>query len=333
LADSQTTTQFTETREAARELSRIASESVSNVRVRTTLRGGIRSLRPHQWVKNLLVFGGLIFSRSLLQPSAIWLSVNAFVIFCMVSSAIYLFNDLRDMEADRLHPLKRKRPLASGAISRGAASVLMCAMLAVAGFASLTLRPAFSLVICVYVAMNVAYSLGVKRLVIVDVMFIAFGFVLRAVGGALVIDVVPSVWLMLCTFLLALLIGFGKRRHELTLPDAQARAHRQTLQGYTVALLDLLMAISGGAAVVCFALYTVADETIARFGTRNLIITLPFVLYGVFRYLYLVHKNERARGEDPSQLLATDAPTIINVLLWALVVCFVIYSRGKWQIW
>ncbi len=138
---------------------------------------------------------------------------------------------------------------------------------------------------------------------------------------------------MLCTFLLALLIGFGKRRHELTMLQTMATRHRHSLSGYTVALLDSMMTIAGGAAIVSFALYTMADETVARFGSRNLILTLPFVIYGVFRYLYLVHKNENTNREDPAQLLVTDAPTIINIMLWASAVCAIIYTRGAWKIW
>ncbi|GAC1446483.1 MAG: decaprenyl-phosphate phosphoribosyltransferase [Pyrinomonadaceae bacterium] len=323
MSDSQFTPNINSAHDASLEISR----------VKTTLRGVILSLRPHQWVKNLLVFGGLIFSHSLLQASAVWLSVTAFIMFCMVSSAIYILNDMRDTEADRMHPLKRLRPLAAGTISRGVAGVLMCVLLTIAGLGSLTLRPSFSLVICIYVATSIAYSFGLKRMVIVDVMIIAFGFVLRAIGGALVLDVTPSAWLMICTLLLALLIGFGKRRHELTLLQNMATQHRQSLGGYTVALLDSMMTIAGGAAVVSFALYTVADETVARFGSRNLIITLPFVIYGVFRYLYLVHKNEAHNCEDPSQLLVTDAPTIINIIFWACTVCAIIYTRGAWKIW
>lgn len=323
MADSQLTTNINRTHDATLHISR----------VRTTLRGVVSSLRPHQWVKNLLVFGGLIFSHSLFQTAAVWLSVKAFLLFCIVSSAIYILNDLRDIEADRLHPLKRLRPLAAGTISRRVAGILICVLLTIAGFGSLTLRPAFSLVICIYVALSIAYSLGLKHIVIVDVMIIAFGFVLRAIGGALVLDVTPSAWLMLCTLLLALLIGFGKRRHELTMLQNIACQHRYSLSGYTVTLLDLMMTLSGGAAVLSFALYTMADETVARFGSRNLIITLPFVIYGVFRYLYLVHKNENSNREDPSQLLVTDAPTFINVALWACAVCMIIYTRGAWKIW
>ena len=303
----------------------------SGSRIATTLRSLITSLRPQQWVKNTLVFGGLIFSRSLLHWQVVWLSLSAFAIFCMASSGIYLLNDLCDVKADRKHPLKRFRPLASGKLSLNVARAAMCLLLVGSASLALLLRPVFALVLGIYLVLNVAYSLGLKRVVILDVMAIAFGFVLRAVAGAVVIGVGASPWLVLCTLMLALLMGFGKRRHELNLLQAEAHNHRQSLDGYSLQFLDLMMTITAGAALVTYALYTMADETVARFNSHSLVLTVPFVLYGIFRYLFLVHK--RMGGGDPARLLVTDVPTLINLGLWVVVVCFSLYGPRAWHPW
>lgn len=310
---------------------KFAVEKRASPGVVTTLRFLLVSLRPQQWVKNTLVFGGLIFSRSLLHWEVVRLSLFAFAIFCTASSGIYLLNDLCDVEADRRHPLKRFRPLASGKFSLNVARGAMGLLLVGSASFSLLLRPAFALVLGIYLVLNIAYSLGLKRVVILDVMAIAFGFVLRAVAGAVVIGVGASPWLVLCTLMLALLMGFGKRRHELNLLQAEAHKHRQSLDGYSLQFLDLMMTISAGAAVVTYALYTMADETVARFSSHSLVLTVPFVLYGIFRYLFLVHK--RMGGGDPARLLVTDAPTLINLGLWVVVVCFSLYGPRAWHPW
>jgi len=296
-----------------------------------TLRAITRSLRPHQWVKNSLIFGGLIFSRSLLHWEVVWLSISAFITFCLASSAVYLLNDLRDIEADRRHPTKRLRPLAAGELSPVSAGITMAALLIGSTLAALSLGWSFSVVLWTYLVLNVAYSMGLKRVVILDVMVVATGFVLRAVAGAVVIKVQPSPWLILCTLMLALLVVFGKRRHELSLLEGEARNHRASLDGYSIQFLDLMMGIAGASAVVTYALYTMADETVARFGTRHLVVTTPWVLYGVFRYLYLVH--QRMEGGDPAYLFVTDRPTLVNGLMWVLVVCFILYAPPGWQPW
>lgn len=289
------------------------------------------SLRPQQWVKNTLIFGGLIFSRSLLHWEIVRLSLYAFAVFCLASSGIYLFNDLCDVEADRKHPLKRLRPLAAGKFGVNTARIAMGLLLAGSVLLAILLRPRFALVLGIYLLLNVAYSLGLKRVVILDVMAIAMGFVLRAVAGAVVIGVGTSPWLVLCTLMLALLMGFGKRRHELTLLQEQATSHRQSLDGYSLQFLDLMMTITAGAALVTYALYTMADETVARFNSHSLVLTVPFVLYGIFRYLFLVHK--RMGGGDPARLLVTDAPTLINLGCWVVVVCFILYGPRAWHPW
>ncbi len=310
----------------------LAEESPAlSFRMTSAVRGLLVSLRPQQWVKNTLLFGGLIFSRSLMHWTTVRLSLCAFAIFCMASSGVYLLNDLCDVEADRRHPLKRFRPLAAGKFSLNVARGAMGVLLLGSALLALLLRPAFALTLVVYLLLNVAYSLGLKRVVILDVMAIALGFVLRAVAGAVVIGVTASPWLVLCTLMLALLMSFGKRRHELNLLEGEAHNHRQSLDGYSIQFLDLMMTISAGAAVVTYALYTMADETVARFNSHSLVLTVPFVLYGIFRYLFLVHK--RMEGGDPARLLVTDMPTLINVGLWVVVVCFILYGPRAWHPW
>ncbi len=282
-----------------------------------------RALRPHQWVKNFLVFGALIFSRSLFDPAAIWNSGLAFVAFCCASGAAYLWNDLRDAASDREHPVKRLRPIASGEISLPAAGAAM-AVLAVTGvLVSLALPPAFQAALGAYLALNAGYSLGLKRVVILDVMLVAMGFVLRAVAGAAAIEVEASPWLILCTLMLSLLVSFGKRRQELHLMGGGAGNHRATLKEYSVATLEMMMTVSAGAAIVCYSLYTMADETGARFGSTNLVYTTPIVLFAVFRYLLRVFQHRE--GGDPARLLLSDRPLLIAVLVWLAAVCVIVY--------
>lgn len=305
--------------------------AASGVSIGATVRWLLVSLRPQQWVKNTLIFGGLIFSRSLFHWEIVRLSLSAFAIFCMASSGIYLLNDLCDIKADRKHPLKRLRPLAAGKFSLNTARGAMCLLLVGSASLAILLRPKFALVLGIYLLLNFAYSLGLKSVVILDVMAIAMGFVLRAVAGAVVIGVGASPWLVLCTLMLALLMGFGKRRHELNLLQEEALNHRQSLEGYSLQFLDLMMTITAGAALVTYALYTMADETVARFNSHSLVLTVPFVLYGIFRYLFLVHK--RMGGGDPARLLVTDAPTLINVGFWVVMVCFILYGPRAWHPW
>lgn len=290
-----------------------------------SLKEYVLALRPHQWVKNVLVFGALVFSHSLLDWSAVRLSVSAFLLFCAASSGIYLLNDLRDLEHDRKHPIKRLRPLASGAVNPSAAFVVMPALMAGSLVGAFVLRAEFAVILLAYVAINIAYSYGLKRMVIVDVMVIALGFVFRAVSGAVAIGVATSPWLILCTLTLALLVGFGKRRHELFLLGNDAQGHRASLESYSLPFLDMMMGISGATAVVTYSLYTLAPETAARVGSPYLVLTVPWVMYGIFRYLYLVHQQEE--GGDPTHLFVSDFPTLINAILWVVTVLLVIYYR------
>ena len=287
------------------------------------LRGLLVEMRPQEWTKNLLVFSGVIFSKSLTDVNSIWISVLGFAVFCAASSGVYLFNDLCDLKADREHPVKRNRPIASGVLDINFACVAMVALFAVAVAGALALGQGFALIIGVYLVTCLAYSLRLKDIVILDVILIASGFVLRAVSGAVLIGVAASEWLLLCTSMVALLIGFGKRRHELVLLEGTAGNHRRSLSDYSLEFLDSIMAICAGSALITYALYTRADETIARVGSRGMLITIPFVVYGIFRYLFLIHK--RKAGGDPVQILLRDRPTLLNLALWIITAGLVIY--------
>ncbi len=296
-----------------------------------SVRALLKSMRPHQWVKNLLLFGGLVFSQSLLDPARVLLALQGFLLFCLASSAVYLLNDLHDIEKDRQHPKKRLRPLASGALSPRAAMTAMAGLAAMAVWGGFLLGVTFGALVAIYLIQNVAYTHSLKRQPILDVMCIASGFVLRAIAGSIVIGTVPSPWIVLCTMTLAVFVGFGKRRHELVSLSENATKHRDCLAGYSQQFLDLMMAVSAASAVVSYSLYTVADQTVARFGTHLLMATTPFVMYGIFRFFYLVHL--RTEGGDPSKLFVTDRPTLINGGLWAVTVCAIVYSPAEWLPW
>ena len=289
------------------------------------------SLRPHQWVKNLLVFGSLLFSQSLRDATAVFHSVHAFLLFCFAASSIYLLNDVNDREEDCRHPTKRLRPVASGQISSATALGVMLCLAVGSILSAFQINKTFGGVLAMYVLMNVAYTLKLKQVVILDVMILAFGFVLRAIGGAVAIGVPASSWLVLCTLTLALLVGFGKRRNELAVLQGDASRHRSNLEEYSLPFLDLMMTISGGAAVVMYALYTTAAASSGRIGSPLLVMTTPFVIYGIFRYLYLVHRL--SEGGDPSRLFVSDRPFLINGVLWVLACSLAIYGPTHWAIW
>ena len=308
------------------------SEIRSNIGVKvanytTALKWVLVSMRPYQWVKNVLVFAALFFSLSFLDPQSILLSIGAFISFCLASSAIYLLNDYRDRASDREHPEKKNRPLASGKLAPSTALFFFFLTLILGVVLAASINSLFLLVVAVYIVLNIGYSMGLKKLVLVDVMIIAMGFLLRAVAGAFAIDVVPSPWLFICTLMLALLLVFGKRRHELASLDLNAGNHRKSLEEYSLPFLDGLMFVSAGAAIVTYSLYTMAEEVIERFETEWLLVTTPLVIYGVFRFLYLIYI--RKEGGDPTKMMISDRPFIINALLWILMILFVLYlSKG-----
>jgi 4-hydroxybenzoate polyprenyltransferase len=283
----------------------------------------LASLRPRQWVKNLFVFAGVIFSQQLFTP-LVWRAWAAFIIFCGLSGAVYLFNDVADADKDRLHPSKRLRPVASGALPVRAA--VGCGALLLAGClaAAYTLGPTFGLVALSYAALLTAYSVWLKHLVILDVLTVAAGFVLRAVAGAVAVDVEISGWLLICTILIALFLALGKRRHEYRTLKGGAAAHRPILAEYSEGFLDQMISVVTASTVTAFALYTMSPETVAKFHTRLLPLTLPFVLYGVFRYLYLLYRRDL--GGNPSDLLVTDRALLVDALLWMLATLAIIYG-------
>jgi 4-hydroxybenzoate polyprenyltransferase len=283
----------------------------------------VRSLRPQQWAKNLFVFAGLLFSGRLLDRAAWPAALAAFVIFCGLSGAVYLVNDVLDRGADSQHPVKRHRPIASGALSPrlALATALVLAAACVAG--AVAINGNLTMTAVAYVALLVAYSAALKHHVIIDVLTLSAGFVLRAVAGAVAIGVPISHWLLVCTTLLALFIGLSKRRHELTLLNDGAAGHRPILQEYSPYLLDQMISVVTAATLVAYSVYTFSSETAARLGSDRLGLTIPFVLYGIFRYLYLVH--QRNEGGSPSELLFTDRPLLICVALWVAAVVLVIY--------
>jgi 4-hydroxybenzoate polyprenyltransferase len=281
------------------------------------------SLRPHQWLKNLVVLAALVFSKHLFDAPAVAQAALAFAIFCALAGAVYLVNDLADLERDRLHPAKRTRPLASGALSPGAARAAATLLFVVAVAAAWTLGPGFLLCALAYPALGLAYSLGLKHVVILDVLAVALGFVLRAVAGAVAIGVHFSPWLLVCTILLALFLVLAKRRHELvTLDDAVG--HRQILAEYSPYLLDQMIAVVTASCLTAYAFYTLAPETVEKYRTERLALTIPFVIYGIFRYLYLVHRRDQ--GGSPGEVLLTDRPLLAAVALWAIAMVLIVYT-------
>ena len=282
------------------------------------------SLRPHQWTKNLVVLAALAFSKHLFDDAdAVMRAGVAFVVFCALSGAVYVVNDLADLERDRLHPVKRARPIASGALPVPAARAAAAALFGLGLVAAWALGPGFFLCALAYLALNLAYSFGLKNVVILDVLAIAIGFVLRAVAGAVAIQVAFSEWLIVCTLLLALFLALAKRRHELvTLEDAAG--HRSSLAEYSPYLLDQMIAVVTASCLTAYAFYTLAPETVEKYRTDRLAFTIPFVIYGIFRYLYLVHRKEQ--GGSPSDVLLADRPLLVAVALWAAAVVLIVYA-------
>lgn len=283
----------------------------------------IISLRPGQWTKNLLVFAALIFAVKLLDPAALANASAAFLIFCALSGAVYLVNDVSDREADAMHPIKRMRPIASGALSPAAALGWAAALSVVALAAAYWLQPMFAVSASAYLALFVLYTRWLKHIVILDVMSIAIGFVLRAEAGGLVIGVPVSDWLLVCTILGALFLGLAKRRHEITMLGDGAKGHRRILEEYDPYLLDQMIAIVAAATLVVYVVYCASPETAERFSTKLLVLTTPFPIYGIFRYLYLVHRKHG--GGSPSDMLLRDRPLLSCVALWGIAVVLIIY--------
>lgn len=285
----------------------------------------LKTMRPRQWTKNLLLFAGLIFAQHLFHIDSLLKTLGAFFLFCLLSSTIYIINDIQDVEHDRAHPLKSKRPIAAGLLSIRVAAVAAAAIAGISLILSFLLDSTFGYVALGYCMLLFVYSLTLKHVVILDVLTIAIGFVLRAIAGAVVIDVEFSSWLLLCTILLALFIALSKRRHEIVLLGENANAHRKILEEYSEHLLDQMIGVVTASTLMAYALYTMAPETRAKFGTSYMILTIPFVIYGIFRYLYLVHQKEL--GGSPTTILITDKPILFDVLLWTVISVVLIYRQ------
>jgi 4-hydroxybenzoate polyprenyltransferase len=287
----------------------------------------VRALRPAQWTKNGLVFAAFIFAlgdRSQQLPLQLgWLVLAAAVCFCLISSAIYLVNDINDREADRLHPTKKMRPIAAGELSVGTAWATAAGLAVASLGVSWWIAPALTAVLGGYGVMQLLYTFGLKKVALLDVFVIAAGFVLRALAGAVAIDVPISPWLLLCTLLLALFLGLCKRRHEKVVLADVAAGTRASMREYDARLLDQLIAMVGAATIVSYALYTLWPDTVEKFGTTKLGFTIPFVLFGLFRYLDLVYRHEK--GGRPEKILLTDMPILVNLLLYGLTVLFIVW--------
>ncbi len=294
-----------------------------------------RLLRPKQWTKNLFVFAALVFSKQLLVPESVVLSLRAFIAFSFVASFIYVMNDIADRERDRLHPKKRFRPIASGEISVAAGYAIAAVLLVLIAIVSWGLDWRFTACIVVYLAMNLAYSYFLKDVVLIDVFVIAIGFMLRVISGALVLNVARSSWLLLTTMFLSLFLAIAKRRGELvtltgdrndaTKLETMPYHTRKVLEHYSIEFSEQMTTICAAGFVFSYALYTVSERTVRMFGTENLILTTPFVLYGVFRYLYLLHKKHL--GESPADVLLSDIPMLINFAAYAVAMLAIIYLR------
>ena len=282
----------------------------------------IECLRPKQWTKNGFAFAAILFAKQLANPIAIQNAFIAFAALCLGASACYLINDTADVERDRKHPDKANRPIASGRLSPKTAGISAIILMVAAVGVSLVVNANLAVCIAVYVFLTLAYTFWLKHIVILDVLAIALGFVLRAVAGAVAIEVEISPWLLLCTLLLALFLAIAKRRGELQMLET-AEDHREILGEYSKYLLDQMTSVVTSAALMAYCLYTFSTRTTEVVGGKNLQYTIPFVVYGIFRYLYLVHK--RGLGADPSHLLIRDKPLLATVILWAIVSGIILY--------
>jgi len=280
-------------------------------------------MRPKQWTKNIFIFAGILFSQNLFCAPLLLKSILAFLIFCVLSGAAYLLNDVADLKEDRNHPLKAKRPLASGRLKTSHALGAFALLSLLSLVSSWGLDFSFFLIALGYFSLQITYSFFLKHRVIIDAISVALGFVLRVVAGAVVIDVTISSWLIVCTILLALFLALSKRRHELIVLNEEARSHRIILREYTPYLLDQMISVVTASTLVAYCLYTISDTTIEKFGTKNLVLTVPFVLYGIFRYLYLIHRKEA--GGSPENTFITDKPLLFDIFLWVMVVGIILY--------
>lgn len=288
----------------------------------STTRALLKTMRIRQWTKNVVVFAALIFDVKFTQPDLLLRTLAAFLLFCLVSSAVYLLNDLVDMEADRAHPDKRHRPLASGALKPGLAVAALVVLLAFSLPAAFLIDVWLGAILVGYFLLNLAYSFKLKHMVIIDALVVAAGFVLRVAAGAVVVGVERfSPWLYVCITFIALLIALGKRRHELTALEEEAGSHRAILDEYTIVFLDHLISIVTAATVICYSFYTFSATNLPE--NHLMMLTIPFVVYFLFRYLYLIHV--RKLGGAPDELLFQDRPLFVSAVAWGLAAMGVLY--------
>ncbi len=284
----------------------------------------IKLLRPSQWSKNFFIFAPLVFSRNLFESAPLLQAAKGFIAFCLISSSVYIINDIFDRSEDSVHPVKRDRPIASGKISITAGFIVSALLLFISIAVSWFLPIRFIVVIVFYFVMQFFYSFKLKRIVILDVFIIAAGFMLRVISGAEAINVQVSSWIILCTMFLSLFLASAKRRGELvSLTEINNLMQRKVLKEYSLELLNSMMIIAATGMAISYALYSVAGRTVTVFGTENLIFTTIFVLFGIFRYLYLVVNKKM--GENPVAILTKDAPTLVNLCLWFFVCLVIIY--------
>ncbi|MCZ7584321.1 MAG: decaprenyl-phosphate phosphoribosyltransferase [Deltaproteobacteria bacterium] len=281
------------------------------------------SVRPKHWIKNTLLFAALVFARELGDMTLLARAVAAFVVFCMLASASYLINDVLDRQGDRIHPMKGSRPVADGRLGAGTA-LAVAVLLAVAGlWAASTLGRAFAMVAAVFVVTHLLYSAFLQHVVIVDVFALAANYVLRVAAGAVVVNVPMSPWLVICTLLLSLFLGLSARSLDFKLLGEHAGAHRRSLAQYNPYLLDQMIAVITSAILITYTLYTIAPETAAKFETDKLVLTVPFVLYGIFRYLYLLHRGDQRLSIE--RALVADRPMLVNAALYTLTIVLIVY--------
>ncbi|MFV1858591.1 MAG: decaprenyl-phosphate phosphoribosyltransferase, partial [Anaerolineales bacterium] len=307
---------------------RLPSSSACLLRVnapaimREMLKALIRAMRPRQWTKNAFIFAALIFDEQLTQRDPLLRTIAGFILLCLISSAVYLLNDIADVEADRQHPTKRNRPIAAGLLSIPVAVVFAIALAVFSMAASFALEPSFGWIIALYFVLNLFYSFWLKHAPIIDVLIIAAGFVLRVAAGVVLIEVARfSPWLYVVTTFLALIIGFGKRRAEIILLAEGANAHRKVLDGYTIGLLDQLIVIVSASTIMAYSLYTFSALNLPS--NNLMMLTIPFVIYGVFRYIYLIHMENA--GGAPEELILTDRPLLATLVLWGLLAALILY--------
>ncbi len=303
----------------------ISSEAVGS-RTRDKLRLVLISMRPGQWPKNAFLFAALLFSRNIFHPAQALTSVLAFGIFCLASGTVYILNDLLDMEQDRNHPKKRARPLASGALDSETGALAFSILLPASLLAAILVNGTFLLAVLAYLVLQIAYCTFLKKVILLDVFAIASGFFLRVAAGSAAIEVPMSKWLLICTIFISLFLALAKRRHELLALGQGAGEHRKVLEDYNLVFLDQMVSIATAGTIVSYSLYTLSAETVAKFGTSQLWLTVPIVLYGISRYLYQVYG--RGNGGQPEELLWKDKPLLVCVAVYVASVVLILYCHS-----